>query len=378
MRSFVIQIPGYNFQEYTRRPHYEALSSIANVVIVPKLIPFFRINYQDKKKVTPKKNITILRNSYGLPERLCKKSKILNKIQEFLMKKRLQKHVDESSIFILTNDNMFTFWAQYSNIKIFDLTDAPWHLSRLSNIEKSKRLEVLLKVIFSVDIVFCTSIKITEFAYHLNRNSFYLPNTAKLIEGVEYEESDNKCIKFGFIGNINEWIDIDLVAQMAELIDNVEVIFLGDVNGTKEFRKAFSELTVSKKVRHIKRVPMDEIGSILRTFDVGIIPYVKNIFNEYVYPNKLIMYLNFGLTVLSTDFCEDLEGFRDIIDISENKDDFIYKAKKISSNIKTYNNELLFKKRRNIAFENSSLKRAKKRLEIIDQYLKDKLKNEHR
>ncbi len=56
---------------------------------------------------------------------------------------------------------------------------------------------------------------------------------------------------------------------------------------------------------------------------VTIIPYLCNELNKSVYPLKLNEYLAMGKPVVSTHFSEDLDGFSDIIYLSDSYDEFI-------------------------------------------------------
>jgi glycosyltransferase involved in cell wall biosynthesis len=89
--------------------------------------------------------------------------------------------------------------------------------------------------------------------------------------------------------------------------------------------------------------------SVLKGFDVAIIPFKKDAVSNDIFPLKLFEYLGSGRPVVSTDFNDDLKNFTmDTVPYCKN-------AKEFSRAIETalQDNELLQQKRLAVAAENT-------------------------
>ena len=100
----------------------------------------------------------------------------------------------------------------------------------------------------------------------------------------------------GFYGNLDWWIDWDLVGRLAELPD-YQVVVIGDTEG--ERNKVPPELLRSSIV-WIDRRPVDELPAFLTHFDVALFPFVVNEMTDAVDPLKVWEYFAFGTPVLAT------------------------------------------------------------------------------
>ena len=374
-KHFVIIVPPCDFWQYTRRFHYEALSKFAEVTIIPFPISFHKgiVNYRKLRRADYKeKTLHIIRNTLGLPEKLYLRSKFFSKIERWLLKRLLYRYLRKDSIIILTNVAEYEwgpFWDIISSHTIiYELTDAPW-LDIVAK-DKVKRLVNLCPVLLQANLIFCSSINLTKFAKHLNKNVFYIPNTTKIPTNVFYRLPKNTIV-FGFIGNINDWINLDLIEELSKALDKAVIVFVGEINGTKKFSQRFNTLVKERLITHIQKVPIESIFVEIQKFDVGIIPYRINHPNLYVYPNKLIQYVSCGKPVITTNFAPDLVFFKKYIYIANTREEFIAFANKFLNG--TINiTEKIFKELRDIAIKNSADERAKLRLKYLELYESNK------
>ena len=332
-KHFVIIVPPCDFWQYTRQFHYEALSKFAEVTIIPFPIAFhkFIINYRRLNHIDYKdKNLHVVRNTLGLPEKLYLRSKIFFKIERWLLKRLLYRYVKRDSIIVLANVAEYEwdpFWDIISSkTTICELSDAPW-LDHNYPEGRVKRLINLCPILLKSKLIFCTSINLTKFAKHLNKNVYYVPNTTKIPKNVCYKSPKNTLI-FGFIGNINDWIDLELIEKFSKSLTEAEINFVGKVNGTAGFNKRFNALIEERLITHIPKVPIECIFEEIQKFDIGIIPYRITLSNLYVYPNKLIQYLGCGKPIITTNFAPDLFFFKKYIYIAKTPEEFIAFANK--------------------------------------------------
>ncbi len=105
----------------------------------------------------------------------------------------------------------------------------------------------------------------------------------------------------GFIGGLHRFVDFHLVAEMARSRQNWTWIFVGPCDSTAA---AFAGLP---NVHLLGQQPHEDLVHYIRTFDVGIVPYLKNIYTRTVLPVKINEYLAVGKPVVSTDLPPVLE-----------------------------------------------------------------------
>jgi glycosyltransferase involved in cell wall biosynthesis len=102
----------------------------------------------------------------------------------------------------------------------------------------------------------------------------------------------------GFVGLIDHWFDTQLMSAVAESMPDVSFVLIGDV------RIDPGRLAGLPNVHLLGRKPYAELPNFLASFDVGLIPFVRNQLTESVNPIKLREYLAAGLPVVSTDLPE--------------------------------------------------------------------------
>jgi len=158
-----------------------------------------------------------------------------------------------------------------------------------------------------VDLVFCTARTLLE------RKGAYNPNTFLASHGVDHahfakaldprteiaEEIRNlpKPI-FGFIGLVQDWVDVEFFAYLAERRKDASIVVVG------KSLVDLSRLEKYKNIHLLGRKPYESLPSFCKGFDVSLIPFVQNELTRNVNPIKLREYLSAGLAVVSTDIPE--------------------------------------------------------------------------
>ncbi len=98
----------------------------------------------------------------------------------------------------------------------------------------------------------------------------------------------------GFYGTLQDWVDLDLIAFLAERHPEWSIALIGQALADT------SRVTRFPNVHLLGRKPHAELPSYCKGFDVGIIPYVISERMKYVNPIKLREYLSAGVPVVST------------------------------------------------------------------------------
>ena len=176
------------------------------------------------------------------------------------------------------------------------------------------------------DLVVTTSMALQEKKGKWNRNTVLVPH------GVDYEhfrraaEEDLPCPsdlisiprpRLGFIGLIRDWVDVELLAQVARRRPEWSVVLIGDADSNVNI----GQYGAVSNMHFLGRKPYEELPPYCRHFDVGLIPFKINELTKAVNPIKLREYLSAGLPVVSTPLPE-VGLYKELVEIAATPADF--------------------------------------------------------
>ena len=122
--------------------------------------------------------------------------------------------------------------------------------------------------------------------------------------------------RLGFFGLIRDWVDLELLAEVARREPGWHIVLLGDSSmDLSTFRKL-------PNMHFLGRKPYAELPAYCRQFDVGLIPFKVNELTRAVNPIKLREYLAAGLPVISTSLPE-VKRYGHLAKIADTPDAFI-------------------------------------------------------
>ncbi len=157
------------------------------------------------------------------------------------------------------------------------------------------------------DLVVTTSMALQEARQPHNPNTILVPH------GVDYDHfsrafkedlpapADIAAIphpRLGFFGLIRDWVDLDLLAEVARRRPEWHIVLVGD--STVDL----SPYRSLPNMHFLGRKPYADLPAYCRQFDVGLIPFKINDLTRAVNPIKLREYLAAGLPVVSTPLPE--------------------------------------------------------------------------
>ncbi len=125
----------------------------------------------------------------------------------------------------------------------------------------------------------------------------------------------------GFTGNMDYLrMDYPLIKKVAEKHSDKTVVLVGPINSDE-----FYELGIDKLPNVITtgRKSIYDLPKYLKFMDVTMIPFLCNTLTKSIYPLKINEYLAAGSAVISTSFSEDIKGFKEVIYLAENHDEFL-------------------------------------------------------
>jgi glycosyltransferase involved in cell wall biosynthesis len=205
---------------------------------------------------------------------------------------------------------------------VYYITDEWSHFSYLDGKKISAMERELCE---KADIVFCTARTLLE------RKKAYNPETYLASHGVDHAHFA-KALRpetrvadeiarlpkpvLGFIGLVQDWVDLELIGKLAEAYRQGSIVIVGkSIVDT-------SRLAKYGNVHLLGRKPYEDLPTYCKGFDVSLIPFVLNELTRNVNPIKLREYLSAGLPVVSTELPE-VAFYRDTCSVARTHDEFL-------------------------------------------------------
>jgi glycosyltransferase involved in cell wall biosynthesis len=126
--------------------------------------------------------------------------------------------------------------------------------------------------------------------------------------------------RIGFVGVIDERMDIGLLDQIAENMPEWQFVMIGPVVKIDE-----SELPRRKNIHYLGPKTYDELPDYIGRWDVAMMPFAMNESTRYISPTKTPEYLAAGLPVVSTPIRDVVRpyGEKGLVHIAATADEFI-------------------------------------------------------
>lgn len=250
---------------------------------------------------------------------------------------------------------------------IFDIVD--FHYSPDSII--NKKLECQKKLLFKkADYIFTIS---ESLKYLYKKYSNKPINVVK--QGCDYQSFKNNQIitlpvshkkkVIGFVGQISERLDFTLLNKLINNNPQRLFVFAGPLHhepnvvqhyDQKKLKDNLLKLKNFDNVIYYDKQSRDKIFSLIKEFDICIIPYDSNhVFNRYCYPMKIFEYFHAGKPVVSSDI-KELKRFTDFVTIAYSLNDW---QNAIDNLLKEKWPVKKQKEQKNIALSNSWLNKLK-------------------
>jgi teichuronic acid biosynthesis glycosyltransferase TuaH len=237
------------------------------------------------------------------------------KINEATIAKRIKKIVAEKGIRDLIYINSFNF--HYPNISdlikpalsVYQCVDPliiPFDMKHGITSEPI--------IVRKSDLVVCTSRQLYREKKQVNPETYFVANAADISHSskalnkdltIHPEVAVIPSPRIGYFGNIERRMDFPLLQQVAKDNPDKNFVFVGPVS--PEFIPEWFYNVPN--IRLIGRQPYDQMPSIIKGFDIAMIPFKKDDVSSTIFPLKLFEYLGAGKPVIATDFNPDLAEF---------------------------------------------------------------------
>lgn len=127
----------------------------------------------------------------------------------------------------------------------------------------------------------------------------------------------------GYFGVVDERLDYDLIAKLADANRNWSVAIIGPVLKVEE-----CSLPQRPNLHWLGRQSYEDLPAFCKGFDVCIMPFALNESTEFINPTKALEYMATGRAIVSTPVPDVVRNFGEVISIGQHADDFIARCRK--------------------------------------------------
>jgi len=121
----------------------------------------------------------------------------------------------------------------------------------------------------------------------------------------------------GYVGVIDERIDLELVGGLAERLAGWDVEMVGPV-----FKIEPETLPRAPNLRYPGMQPYDRLPEVLAGFDVAVMPFALNEATRSISPTKTLEYLAAGLPVVSTRVPDVVATYAGVVALEDDAEGF--------------------------------------------------------
>ena len=122
----------------------------------------------------------------------------------------------------------------------------------------------------------------------------------------------------GYYGVIDERIDLELLAQIADLRPEWTMALVGPLAKVER-----SDLPVRSNIIRFGKQAYDDLPAFLACFDVAMMPFARNAATRAISPTKTLEYLAGGKPVVSTPIADVIELYGDVVSVASDAAAFV-------------------------------------------------------
>ena len=274
----------------------------------------------------------VKRNLTSKVSKVSEKIYVYSDIGFWLRPKHTMKEIKKTALELNFGDfvlwSFFPFVAPYwhdlgQKLTIFDAVDN-WSLHSSYEKQKKNLSNSYDTVKDEADVIFVVSPSLLNF-FDDQDNVYWVPNGVdikhynKKFTLINRDISDLPKPIIGYIGVIQDKVDLDLVKHVARDNKDKSVVLVGPV--WNEQSEARNVLEGEENVHFLGYKKYEEAPMYIQQFDVGIIPHKKSGFSASTNPMKMYEYLACGKPVVASDDI-GTDNVNEIIKVANTPEDF--------------------------------------------------------
>jgi glycosyltransferase involved in cell wall biosynthesis len=122
----------------------------------------------------------------------------------------------------------------------------------------------------------------------------------------------------GYFGVVDERLDYDLIALLAERFSNGSVVFVGPTAKVDP-----AELPQRSNLHWVGQRSYEQLPEYVKGFDVCLMPFALNEATQYINPTKTLEYMAAGRPIVSTAVPDVVRNFAPIVRVARTHDLFV-------------------------------------------------------
>jgi glycosyltransferase involved in cell wall biosynthesis len=209
---------------------------------------------------------------------------------------------------------------QYEAI-VYDCMDE-LTLFKEAPIELINQEKQLIKI---ADVVFTGGKSLYESKKELHDNVFCFPSsvdeqhfgTAKKELPVPDDIRNISGDIVGYFGVIDERIDLELIAQTADMLTEVSFVMIGPLAKITE-----ADLPRRQNIRYLGMKHYSELPAYLGRFTIAMMPFALNEATKFISPTKTLEYMAAGKPIISTRITDVVTDYSDVVSLVQTPEDF--------------------------------------------------------
>ncbi|HET7504226.1 MAG TPA: glycosyltransferase [Kofleriaceae bacterium] len=175
--------------------------------------------------------------------------------------------------------------------------------SMFSYLDRAQTVAAERRLLERVDAVFAINHALADAKRAINQTTFVSPHGvdhalfARALDPALAVPPDLAALpapRIGFYGTLRDWVDLELIAEMARARPAWSIALIGQALGDVSALRGLANVHLLGQKRH------DELPAYCKGFDVGMIPYRIDERMTFVNPLKMREYLSAGVPVVST------------------------------------------------------------------------------
>ena len=128
----------------------------------------------------------------------------------------------------------------------------------------------------------------------------------------------------GYVGVIDERLDLDLLAGLAAALPDWDLRIIGPI--AKIERR---DLPAAPNLQYPGPQPYDRLPEVMGGFDVALMPFALNEATRAISPTKTLEYLAAGLPVVSTRVADVVAGYGTVVDLQDDAAGFASACRRV-------------------------------------------------
>jgi UDP-galactopyranose mutase len=266
------------------------------------------------------------------------------------------------------------------NLIVYDCMDQLSHF-KFASAELPRLEQQLFR---KADLVFTGGYSLYEAKRDMHPNVYAFPSSVDVAHFAKARQDPRTPVdtieikgpKIGYMGVIDERIDLELIEGIARMRPEWNLIMLGPVVKIDP-----ASLPQLPNIHYLGSKGYEELPQYLATWDIGMLPFAKNDATRFISPTKTPEYLAAGLQVISTsirDVCKPY-GELKLAAIADAVETFVFHAQRMledgpseewKAKVESFLAKVSWDKTFDAMYDLISLEDSKNREEILNESTK--------